>query len=101
MERACERVRRYREWREENPAAFAFIERTALEKAKRGQRVGGSELIELVRSHDFTGSHGLPTKIDNTFGAILVRDLISRHPELRDHFELRATVYDLIPGLVA
>jgi hypothetical protein len=76
---------RYTRWRvtPDGGAVFDWVERKALELAAAGERrIGSKSLVERARDD-------LHIKVNNLYTANLARELILRHPHLKDHFELR------------
>lgn len=86
----------YLMWRWDNPRAWAFMERMALDAARHERRIGAQQLIEAVRERDFVDEHGEPTRTNNSYAPIIARDLIVFYPHLRPFIELRSSVYDVI-----
>ena len=81
-------------WRLENEDAWGFMEAFALDAAEQGKRIGGQELVEAARRLDFIDTSGKPTSINNSYAPIIVRWLIAKYPHLREHFELRHSIFD-------
>ena len=98
LDRAEDMLHRFWQWRETNPAAWAFAEVFALDKAARGQRVSARAIIEAIRARDFADVSGRPTRTNNTHAAILSRVLTIEHPEITPHVERRVSVYDELLG---
>lgn len=98
MERALERLRDYRARMAQCQEAFRFAEDIALSRLASSQRISGSELIEMIRSRDFTDCDGMPFKPNNDWAPLLVRDLVRVHPAMRPHVQYRTTVYDRLEG---
>lgn len=78
-----------REWIDANPKAFALFERFALEAASKGRRFGIGFLAERVRWECWIGQY-TDFKINNNHRAYIARELVHRHPELKDLIEFRA-----------
>lgn len=83
-------------WRKDNPRAWHYIVRYALDAAANGRRLGGQEVVEAVRAHDFTDEYGRPTRVNNDHAAVFVRLLVAEYPQLDTLIERRASVFDLL-----
>lgn len=76
---------RYTRWRvtPDGGAVFDWVEALALSRAQRGERrTGAKYLVELARD-------ALHLKVDNKYSALIGRELLLRHPHLRDQIETR------------
>lgn len=78
-----------RKWIEANPKGFALFERFALELASKNRRFGIGFIAERVRWECFIGNY-TDFKINNNHRAYIARELVRRHPELKDLIEFRA-----------
>lgn len=96
LERGREKLRNAHAWRLKNPRAWAYLENIALQSAQDGKRVGGQQLVEAVRSHDFTDTEGKATRTNNDYAPIIARLLISDHPHLNAFIERRGCVFDVL-----
>lgn len=83
-------------WQGENPRAWDFIVRTALDLGANGKRIGAQRLIEDVRARDFTDELGMPTKTNNNYAPVFARLLVYEHPHLLPLVELRSSAIDAI-----
>ena len=101
IERAKATLRDFYDWRHDNPTAWAWGVRFAIEENKAGHHVGGSTVVEAIRNHDFADRYGRPTKPNNNFKAIVARILLRQYPELSGRIELRKSVFDLLIGASA
>ena len=99
IERAMGKLREFRSWREDNPRAWIWAEQYALDAAAAGQHVGGAAIVEAIRCHDFADKHGRPTRTNNDYAPIIIRELVKMHPTLREHIELRGSMFDAILGV--
>ena len=88
------KVAKAREWREKNPAAWAAMERLALDYADKRIRTSAFELVARLR-------YGTPTngtvggfKFNHTLCPIFARMLIADHPELSRFIEVRKADVD-------
>ncbi len=82
-------------WMAENPAVMRKFEALALERASRGERFGVKQLAEYIRWHEWFG-HAKDNvaykgffKVHNNHVAYIARELIRRHPRLKEFIELR------------
>ena len=76
---------RYARWRltDDGDTVFRWIEEKAMDLAAAGERrIGAKSLVERARDE-------LHLHCNNLYTANLARELILRHPHLKDHFELR------------
>lgn len=96
MERGREKLRRAHAWRAKNPRAWRYVIRCALNAAKNGRRVGGQELVEAVRAHEFTDEDGRPTTTNNDYAPIFARWLVAQFPQLDPLIERRVSVFDVL-----
>src|SRR5439155_12536042 len=85
--------RRYREWRltANGEAVFVMVEQAALAKAVRAESFGIASLAEELR-HDIArpvGRDGDGFKVNNSFRSLLARELVKKHPHLRQYIEMR------------
>lgn len=78
-------------WIDQNPQAFKLFERFALQMARQGRPFGMKALAERVRwevmqtwADDAAGY-----KLNNNLVAYLGRELVARHPQLRELVEFR------------
>ena len=94
LDRAVDVLEAACDWRADNPAAWAYIVRTAEALAAEGRRIGAQHLIELVRAKDFADVHGKPTRTNNSFAPVFARWLAQDHPEWASLIELRDSVLD-------
>ena len=83
--------RKYRVWLEEHPFVFALFEKFALELLARQCRFGIGMLAERVRWEVATS--WVPDqdgyKVNNSYRAYLMRDLIAKYPDLERLVECR------------
>lgn len=87
-------LREARAWTENNPGAWAYIERRALEEAGAKRRVSVSRLVEEVRALEWTPRDGGRFKVNNSFQAAFSRMLADEHPEVRRYIEQRRSRFD-------
>jgi hypothetical protein len=81
---------RFNRFNAENPHVFKSIERRALELYQAGVNwIGVKSLCEQLRGDPALETSGRPWKIDNSFTALIGRELIARHPELAAVIETR------------
>mgnify|MGYP001748199042 CR=1 FL=1 len=99
--KARERMARALAWVEDNPTAWAHVEREALSRASKGTRVSPQELFEHVRRHDFMDADGGHVMVNNTLIPALSRILMARHPELSPFIERRASACDGILEMIS
>lgn len=99
-ERAKKTVRKCDEWISANPTAWSSAEAMVVERAERGTRVGTQDVVEYIRWHDFTGTDGTPTKVNNNLAPVMIRRICHLHPEVVPLVDLRTSVYDEIIGPV-
>ena len=83
-----------RVWTEDNPTAWAYIEREALGKAHSGQRFGMHGLCDRVRNGDFPDNDGKPPAVNNNLTPALARIPVGRHPEVCPFVELMNSACD-------
>lgn len=76
---------RYATWRltPEGKQVYDWIDRRARDRAESGEvRIGTKSLVERARDE-------LHLHIDNKFTSMIARELVLRHPHLRERIELR------------
>jgi hypothetical protein len=76
---------RYATWRltPDGKAVYDWIDRRARDRAESGERrIGTKSLVERARDE-------LHLHIDNKFTSMIARELVLRHPHLRERIELR------------
>ena len=80
--------RRYRDWIAENPRVLELADAIALKAIARGKRLSSGSIVEIIRweapqewSNDAAG-----WKVNQNYGASLIRDMVERHPALRVEF---------------
>lgn len=78
-----------RKWIDANPKAFELFERFALELASKNRRFGIGFIAERVRWECFIGAYE-DFKINNNYRAYIARELVRKHPELKDLIEFRS-----------
>lgn len=86
----------FREWLRENPRAYTFGERFAINVLDAGQHTSGRAIVEHLRRHEFTDEHGRPTRISNDYAAIIARKFLREHPQYVDRMQLAACVFDVL-----
>ena len=96
--RQQEKGDRFREeadaWVADNPEAWDYMVRQAVNSARAGRRFGIGSLVEHVRWHMFAeGRTGF--KCNNNHRAALARRIIAEHPETRPYIQTRDSVCDL------
>lgn len=96
LDHGMAKLRRYYEWRESNPRAYAYGVRMALDAVASGHHIGGQAVIEAIRGRDFTDEHGKPTRTNNDYAPIIARELLRKHPHMAGRIELRASVFDVL-----
>ena len=94
IERANETLRLAREWREENPSAWAFAKNVACALIAEGKRVSGRDIVERIRRRDFTDRHGRPTTTNNDFSPVISRWLAAEVDGADALIELRTSPLD-------
>lgn len=82
-----------REWMQENPGVMALFERFALEMASKRKHFGMRLIAERVR-WEVAFTYNTEFKINDHFTPYIARELVRRHPFLRDHLEFRKTKYE-------
>ncbi|MGO5418273.1 hypothetical protein [Collinsella sp. LCP19S3_B11] len=83
-----------RAWAENNPEAWAYIERRAMEEAGAQRRVSVSRLVEEVRALEWTPRDGGRFKVNNSYQAAFSRMLAETLPEVRPYIEQRRSRFD-------
>lgn len=86
------RERQYREWRrtDDGQKVFALFERFALELADTGRRFGFKAVGERVRWEvKTTWANSDDYKVNNTFIALIAREVAQRHPRIKPLVEFR------------
>lgn len=65
-------------------------------RAKRlgAEKIGIAELFEVLRWRSRMRTHGSDFKLDNSFRAFYVREMMRRYPDIDGLFELRRSVAD-------
>lgn len=99
--RAARNIRDYLAWKHINSQAFRLAEAHAVERAKAGGDVSGSELVNWIRAHDIVNDEGKPSRPNNDFAPVLVRDICLHNPVVRPHVEMRTGVYDRLEFMLA
>lgn len=89
-----EAVYQARIWIAENPDAWAFMVRHALEDARAERRISVYHLGELVRMKDFARADGQPMKLNNRIRPGLARVMAHDYPETAPFIELRRAACD-------
>ena len=80
--------RRYRDWITENPRVLELADAIALKAIARGKRLSSGSIVEILR-WEAPGSWAdddAGYRVNQNFGAYLIRDLAERHPDLRVEF---------------
>lgn len=80
-------------WMLANPDAMEVFERLALQAAKAKRMFGIGFLAERVRWEYTIERRHTGFKINNNFRPYTARELIRRHPVLKDFIELRTVRY--------
>lgn len=94
IERARETLRMAREWREDNPPAWAFAANVARTLVAEGKRISGRDIVERIRRRDFTDRHGRPTTTNNNLSPIISRWLAAEVDGADALIELRTSPLD-------
>ena len=98
IEAAKLRAARYAAWRRINGQAYRYAEALALREAEHGRRVSGSWLVGQIRAKDIANDEGAPCRPNNDHAALMVREIIAKHPEVAQFVERRTNVYDRLAG---
>ncbi len=77
-------------WMIENPSVMALFERFALEMAGRGRHFGMRLIAERCR-WECAFNYSTTFKINDHYTPYIARELVRRHPFLKDHIEFRRT----------
>lgn len=94
LARGRRKLIQFHQWRYDNPRAYEYGVSYALACHENGQHVGGSGIVEAIRSKDFTDEHGNPTRTNNDYAPIIARLIVVEHPHMRGSLEMRSSVYD-------
>lgn len=86
----------FRTWLRDNPRAYAFGERFAIDALDAGQHTSGRAIVEHIRRHELTDEHGTPTRTSNNHAAIIARKFLYDHPQYAGRMELRPCVFDVL-----
>lgn len=86
----------FRTWLRDNPRAYAFGERFAIDALDAGQHTSGRAIVEHIRRHEFTDENGEPTSISNNYAAIIARKFLRDHPQYAGRMELRPCVFAVL-----
>lgn len=86
----------FHEWLRDNPRAYQFGERFAINALDAGQHTSGRAIVEHIRQHELTDEHGKPTQTSNNHAAIIARKFLRDHPQYMDRMELRPCVFDVL-----
>lgn len=100
-ERAARNIRDYLAWKHINSQAFRLAEAHAVERAMAGGAVSGAETVNWIRAHDIVNDEGKPSRPNNDFAPVLVRDICLHNPVVRPHVEMRTGVYDQLEFMLA
>lgn len=77
-------------WMQEHPEAMRLFQELALRAAGTGRKFGIGLLTERIRWEFHIERRDDETfKINNNFRAYIARELIERHPHLKDFIEFR------------
>lgn len=90
------KLQSFRRWQADNPPAWSYGERFALDAYAAGHSVGGRAVVEAIRRRDFADRYGRPTKTNNDYAAIIARVLLREHPQMMQAIELRPCVFDVL-----
>lgn len=82
------------QWRRENPDAWRYIVRIALNEAAHDRKFSMQYLIEEVRRKSLVTTEGKPFGVNNTMRPALTRLLVEEHPEVRPYVETRHAACD-------
>ncbi len=82
------------EWMERNPQVVSMFERYALDMANKGRRFGINLLRERVRWDCLYNYASEEFKFCNSFSPYVARELVRRHPHLRQHMNFRRTKHE-------
>lgn len=80
-------------WIEDNPTAYGYFVRFALELAERGRPFGIGLVAERVRWECVVARGDDGYKINNNYRAYVARKLVAEHPRLRAFLKFRKTRY--------
>lgn len=86
----------FREWLRDNPRAYAFGVRFAIDALDAGQHTSGRAIVEHIRRHEFTDERGRETRISNDYAAIIARKFLRDHPQYAERVKLRPCVFDVL-----
>lgn len=81
---------------ENNPGAWEYIERRALEEMDANRRISISRLVEEVRALSWTPRDGGAFKINNSYQAAFSRFLTEKYPRMRNYIERRRSRFDSV-----
>ena len=88
-------VERYVAWSEVNGHVIAEFERRTAQLVAAGRRRVGMKMVaEAIRFDMSVRSDGEPWAVNNSYVALIARDLIERHPEWADFIETRRSCAD-------
>ena len=96
LENGRRKLAKFRKWLRDNPRAYAFGERFAIDALDAGQHTSGRAIVEHIRRHEFTDEHGNPTRTSNDHAAIIARKFLRDHPQYAGRMELRPCVFDAL-----
>lgn len=83
-------------WLRDNPRAWQFGERFAIDVLDAGQHTSGRAIVEHIRRHEFTDVHGRPTRTSNNHAAPAARKFLRSHPQYAGRMKLRPCVFDVL-----
>ena len=88
--------RRYREWRRTDAGrqVFALFERFALELAQGRRRFGFKAVAERVRWEIQSQWRSADFKVNNSYVALIAREIAALHPVVKELVEFRAAKVD-------
>lgn len=83
-------------WTENNPGAWEYIERRALEEMGANRRISISRLVEEARALNWTPRDGGAFKINNSYQAAFSRFLTEKYPRMGGYIERRRSRFDSV-----
>lgn len=83
-------------WRRNNPEAWSYLERIAIERAREGLPISGRALVEAAREKAFTDREGRTSKVNNNYAPVFARWMLLEHPETAAYIKRRSTVFNLL-----
>jgi len=96
LETGKRKLAKFAYWLRDNPRAYSFGERFALDALEASQHVGGRAIVEHIRQHNLTAESGEPTRTNNDFAAIVARRFLREHPQYAGRMKLRPCVFDVL-----